>query len=213
MDMSIDSKFFHFMNKIADCMILSVLWSVFSIPIVTSGAAGSALYYCVLKVLREDSGSPVKDFWRSFRANFRQSSIVFCLFAAVCCAVSAVGTAIYAASQTDRTLTNIYLVFLFLLLFFIAWLHYILSYIARFEAPLKIVLKNSLVICLANLPASISFAVLFAVVLGGVILTLPASAMSFLLVPGLYAWVNSLLMERIYRKYLPDTSSETDPPA
>lgn len=208
MNFSIDSKFFHFMTKVADCMILSVLWTVFSLPLFTAGAASSALYYCVIKVLREDRGAPLKDFWHAFTSNFKQSTIVLCLCVVVCGAASAVGSGIYAASQTEQTLKNIYFVYLVLLLFGTAWLHYVLAYIPRFQAPLKTILKNSLVICLANLPASISFVVLLVVVVGAVILTLPASGMSFLLVPALYTWAASFLMERIFKKYMPAAQEE-----
>ena len=40
-----DSPLFSSINKIVDCVFLSLLWFVFSIPIVTMGASTSALYY------------------------------------------------------------------------------------------------------------------------------------------------------------------------
>ena len=42
---SISGKFYSFMTKVADLIILSVLWLLTSLPVITLGASGSALYY------------------------------------------------------------------------------------------------------------------------------------------------------------------------
>ena len=68
---SVDSKFFAVMTKAWDFMFLSVLWLVFSLPVVTCGAATTALYYSMHKVLNDMGGSCIKEFWRSFRANWK----------------------------------------------------------------------------------------------------------------------------------------------
>lgn len=204
MDLSINSKFFHFMTKVADCMILSVLWIVFSLPIVTAGAATAALYYCVVKVIRKEEGAVLKDFWRGFRTNLKQGTVVTLLTLAISLLVVAAGSVVYAATQSKEVLDNVYFVYLILLAFGVAWLHYIFSYIARFQAPLKTILKNSLVICLVNLPSSLSMMILFVVVITALILTMPASAMTLLFLPAVYTLVTSFLLEKIYKKYMPE---------
>lgn len=201
MDLSINSKFYHFMSKVADCMILSVLWIVFSLPLITAGAASTALYYCAVKVIRRDGGSVFKNFWNSFKTNLKQTILVTVLLLAAGIVISAIGSLIHTLAPSQNTLTNIYLVYLIALAFCIAWTHYIFSYIARFQAPLKTILKNSLVICLANFPSSLAMTILFVVVCGGLIMTLPASAMTLLLVPAGYAWITSFMLEKIYGKY------------
>lgn len=208
MDFSINSKFYHFMNKVADLMILSALWFVTSLPIFTIGASCTALYYCVVKVVRQENGSAFKSYFQAFRSNFKQSTIIFLLVLAASLLMTAIGSAVYAIFQAKSTLDNIYLVYLVALIFTIAWLHYIFSYIARFQAPLKTVLKNSLVICLVNLPSSLSMVILFAVVIVGFIMSFPSSAMTIFLIPGVYALISSFLLEKIYRKYA-DMEEET----
>lgn len=204
---SIDSKFFHFMSKVADCMILSILWIVFSLPLITAGSATTALYYCAVKVIRRDEGSVLKNFWHSFKTNLKQTILATALLLVVTIAISAIGSMFYATVQTQDALTNIYLVYLIALIFCVAWMHYIFSYIARFQAPLKTILKNSLVICLANLPSSLTMTILLVVVCAGLIMTFPASTMTLLLVPAGYAWITSFLLEKIYGKY-----TDTDEP-
>ena len=51
-----------FIIKLFDCMLLSVLWAVFSLPVFTMGAASTALYSAVYHHIRRD-----EDYlWHSF---------------------------------------------------------------------------------------------------------------------------------------------------
>lgn len=207
---SINGKFYSFMTKVADLMILSVLWLFTSLPVITLGASSSALYYGVIKVVREESDRPTKAYFRAFRDNFKQSTWITGGFLALTLLITAIGTAVYRIHPDPQTLQRIYAAYLILLGIAIAWLHYLISYIARFRAPLKTVLKNSLAICFVNLPQSISMMVLFIMCAVGFILTFPASAMLIIIVPGLYALISSYLMERIYKKYLSEEQDEEE---
>lgn len=207
--LNINGKFYTFMTKVADLVILSVLWLLTSLPVFTLGASSSALYYSVIKVVRKDSDGPVRAFFKAFKENFKQGTVITVAVAVFALLVTIVGTAVYRVNSEAETLQRIYTVYLILLGIIIAWLHYLISYIARFRAPLKTVLKNSLVISIVNLPQSISMMVLFILCIVGFILSFPASAMVILLAPGVYALLTSYLMERIYNKY----QSEEDPEA
>ena len=206
---SINGKFYSFMTKVADLMILSVLWLFTSLPVITLGASSSALYYSVIKVVREESDRPTKAYFRAFRDNFKQSTWITGGFLALTLLVTAIGTAVYRIHPDPHTLQRIYAAYLILLGIAIAWLHYLLSYIARFQAPLKTVLVNSLVICFVNLPQSISMTILFILCVMGFILAFPGTAMVIILAPGVYALLTSYLVERIYKKYQPEENEET----
>ena len=49
-----DNKIFQFLSLMADLMILTVQWLVACIPVVTVGAATTALYSCVMKRYKEE---------------------------------------------------------------------------------------------------------------------------------------------------------------
>lgn len=205
---SINGKFYSFMTKVADLMILSVLWLICSVPVITLGASSSALYYSVVKVIREESDKPSAAFFRAFKENFKQGTMITVAAVILTLLVTAVGTVIYRINPIFQTLQRVYTIYLILLGVGIAWLHYLLSYIARFRAPLKTVVKNSLAICFVNLPQSLSMMVLFIFCAGVFILTFPASAMALILAPGVYALLSSYMVERIYHKYLPAEEAE-----
>ena len=92
------------------------------------------------------------------------------------------------------------------LLFGAAWLHYVFSSIAKFQNSLGNILKNSLVLCLVNFPASAFMALLLAAAVVLTILNYPRSLGIMLFLPAGYMLLVSFLLERIYKKYLPQTS-------
>ena len=49
----LDSPLMNFLSKIADIMILNVLFLIFSIPFFTIGAAFSAAYYMGFKMVKD----------------------------------------------------------------------------------------------------------------------------------------------------------------
>lgn len=211
MEINFNSRLYHYMSKLAECMILSLLWIVCSLPVITFGAATSALYYCAVKVLRKDEGSAFKDFWRAFKSNLNQGILTVIVAFAICALIVIIGSGVYAAMPQTDVLKKIYIGYILLFSFGISWLHYVFSYIARFEAPFRTVLKNSLIICVMNLPVSLSMVILFVAVVAVFILTAPASGVALFLLPALYALVTSFLLEKVYRKYMPVQEPASNP--
>ena len=65
----LDNPFWIFMGKLFDMVLLSVLWLVFSLPVVTIGASTTALYYVALKLANNEGGYTVRSFWQAFKQN------------------------------------------------------------------------------------------------------------------------------------------------
>ena len=61
------------LNKAADMVILSVLWCICSLPVLTIGAASAALYHTSIRVLRQNRGYAFATFRDSFKENLRQT--------------------------------------------------------------------------------------------------------------------------------------------
>ena len=78
--LSNDSRFGRLMTRLGIIIGANLMFVLFSLPVVTTGAAFAALYHVMLKTLR-GSGvlNPFRAFWKGFRANFRQATIVWLL--------------------------------------------------------------------------------------------------------------------------------------
>lgn len=74
---SIDGILYKIGTLIFDMFFLNLLWFIFSLPIVTMGASTTALFYVCGKKVRGQDGYLFRDFWKSFRMNFKQSTIVW----------------------------------------------------------------------------------------------------------------------------------------
>ncbi len=73
---SYDSPLMSALGKLTDLVILNLLTLLFCIPIVTIGASLTACHYVALKI-RRGEGYVVKNFWKSFRENFKQSTVIW----------------------------------------------------------------------------------------------------------------------------------------
>lgn len=72
-----DSPFWSFMSRIADLVIVNILWLVFCIPVFTIGASTAAMYRVTLNLVRGEGGGVVRSFWASFKLNFKQGVLLF----------------------------------------------------------------------------------------------------------------------------------------
>ncbi|MBQ8954027.1 MAG: YesL family protein [Clostridia bacterium] len=61
------------LNKLTDLVILSCMWLVSCLPVITVGAACASAYDAVVKVIRKDSGYMFQTYWQAFGKNWRRS--------------------------------------------------------------------------------------------------------------------------------------------
>jgi len=78
-----NNPIWRFMGKIADFFMLTIVWVVCSIPIVTIGASTSALYYVVLKMVKNHEQYIIRSFFRYMKENFVSSTVVWIIVLAL----------------------------------------------------------------------------------------------------------------------------------
>lgn len=205
--MSIDSKLYRILNKIGQCVLLSILWVLLSMPVITAGGAMSAAYYCAEKNIRRDEGSMLSSFWRSFRENLLQGTLALLIFVGLGLALWAIGIVLVSYLSVKRETAT----FLFLLLavFIVAWMLFCFASIARFRTDLGSILGNSFQLFLLNIPRGLALVMVLAAVLTGFILTLPRSTGAILFLPGLYALLCSFMIEPVFKKFIDKDSADT----
>jgi len=72
-----DGPLIQFLNKMADIMWLNILTVICCIPVITIGASFTAMHYVALKIVRNEEGYITKDFFKSFKQNFVQSTLIW----------------------------------------------------------------------------------------------------------------------------------------
>ena len=69
---STDSPLYRFLTRLWDMIKLNFLWLVFSLPVVTMGAATVAAYSVTLKMVDEREGYVGRQFIKAFKENWKQ---------------------------------------------------------------------------------------------------------------------------------------------
>lgn len=202
---SMDNPIFTTLGKIYDIMVISIIWTIFSIPIFTMGTSSTALYYATVKVIRRERGYLIREFFKSFKLNFKKGSLITIILILLYIVIYV--DFAYARSIMESKEMFAYILFgifgaiSFLLL---SVTLYIFPVLSRFEINIKGLFKNSIFFAIRHLPSTIVMLIIL-IAMGLVIYVIP---ISILIVPGITALTISLLMERIFKKYI--TKSDVD---
>ena len=79
----VDNGFFRFMTRVADALILNLIFLITCIPVVTIGASYTAMYNYCLKAVNNEEGYIWKSYWKSFKTNFVQGFLFEVIFAII----------------------------------------------------------------------------------------------------------------------------------
>ena len=66
-----------FLDKMTNLIFLNLLTLLLCIPVVTGGAAFTAMHYCTLKLARDQEGALFKQYFHSFKENFKQATAIW----------------------------------------------------------------------------------------------------------------------------------------
>lgn len=145
---NINGKFMHFAMKAADLILLNLLTVICCIPVVTIGAAFSAMHYVLLRLYRDEDGGLLKSFFHAFTANLRQGIVLtlgYLLYFGILAADYALG------SRTENPITGIIVYALPILLLLGALsLCWVFALQARYENTVWGTVKTSFAACIAH---------------------------------------------------------------
>lgn len=203
---SIEGKFFGAISRLGDLVILNILFLACSIPIVTIGASITAMYSVTKKMAEEREGYILKSFFKAFKENFRQSTVMW-LILLICGMVVSVDLYICNNLMKEgslQTLAKGFLLLAFLLIVFIVL--YSLTLQCTFENTIKNTLKNALLISLGHAPWSLLMSVFalspfISLLYFGEYFGTELLAMILIWFSGV-AYVNSFVLNKIFKKYM-----------
>ncbi len=204
-----DAPLMRFLSRVADLMILNILWIILCIPVVTAGAATTALYRVCLNIAAQTDASVIREFFRTFRREFKPATLVWLvlLIPTALCAVN-LWLLLSGRLPGSAVMPFICLLPLLLLIFLYA---YVFAYVAMFRDGVLRTLRNALLLSIANLPRTILMAVLnlLPVIL---FLTVPEVFFRMLIVWllvgfALAAYLNSRMLWKIFKKIAPGLST------
>ena len=192
------SPFQRFLNKVADLLILNLVTLVMCIPIITIGAALTAMHYVLLKMVRGEEGYIVKSFFRSFKREFGQATILWILFVALGALMASnmvlvlEGTGHYPIWLPSSILVAAVLELIIMI--------YTFALLSRFDNSVYHTLLNAVTLTFSELPRSLAMAVITltpAIAFLTTTVLLPLLVLFGLSVPG---YACAMVYDPIFRK-------------
>ncbi len=209
---------FSSLSRLADLFWLNLLYVLCCIPLVTVGAASTALYYVTLKMAKDEEGYITRSYFKSFKDNFVQATVIWLLFLLVLVImitdmrIANGGTA--AEIFNSSLVSNVVIVAVGVMaIVFAMTLLYVFPILARFDNTVKNTIKNAFLISVRHLPYT--FLMLIISVIPVVLIWFfPALLILLLIVFSAVAYINSKFFNKIFVHYMPkedteDASSDT----
>ena len=198
-----DSPFWSFMSRIADLVILNLLWLIFCIPVFTIGASTTAMYRVTLNLVRGEGGGVVRSFWAAFKLNFKQGVLLFLILLIPTLLVIYELWLYLSGVVTQSLVMGVVFCFPAVLVALIG--SYVYPLLAQFDNTIKNTIKNACLLSIGNLPYSVVMAALNlaapAMFVFATAFFVKTSIFWILIGGALVAMLNSYLLRKIFKKY------------
>lgn len=159
--LSPDGPLMSLMTKIAYSAYLNILWFLCSLPIVTVGASTTALFYVILKIAKNEEGNITKAFFRSFKENFKQGTIIWLILLAAGIMLGVDGYVLYHMRFANAFWTILTAIFIIAVVAYTIIAMYIFPLLARFQNTTIAMFKNSIMIGMRFLLCTALMAVIY----------------------------------------------------
>ena len=147
--LDLDSPVIRLLGRLTDLMALNIIFLASCLPVITVGAAWTALYYVTLKMVRNEESYIFSSYWKAFRENFRQATVIWggvlCMLVVLVLDFRMTGPLENGGLKPlQMLLAGVGLLFSMLVL-------YVFPLLARFQNTIPKMLQNALLIAVRHL--------------------------------------------------------------
>lgn len=209
-----DGRFMELVNGFGELVMLSVVFLICCVPVVTIGPAVTSLYYAVIKSVRRGRGTPLSEFFASMKRTLGKGIIITL-------EIMAVGAALYMgyrqavamneaaaagiAAHDGKVFATVYVILGVLLM---AVSVYIFPILSRFTMRTVNMWKLAFVMGIRYLPVTAAVIAGTALLIWLQIYVFPIPCIAF--VPGCWCFIVTFMMEKVLLHYMPKPSEGND---
>lgn len=199
--LSSDSKLMLFLSRFFDIIILSLLFLICCVPVVTIGPALSALYSAGVKVVIHREGYLVKEYFHSFRINFWSGLGIWLILLLVTVLMGI--NIFYAATEWKNIFGVVATAVYFAVLCIIFVLcGYIFPILSKFNCKGKQLFMNAVSIALTHPKASIGLLLLEIAFYFLLIYSYAGIPVLLFFLPTGFVAVQQRILEKIFEQYM-----------
>ena len=182
------------LGVLGDFVMLSLLWTFFSIPLLTLGTASAALYDTAVHSIRHKEDTVIVRFFCTFKRELKQGVLSSLLTIGTAGLLFFLPLLIFRRQPDWQYLLAVWFLLAFFLLCILCWLWPALS---RFRMRLGALYVNSLKLAFGHILQS----ALMAIVWGAVLYIGLRFIAPLFVCPALAAFLSSFLIEPVFHKY------------
>ena len=184
--------------KIFDCMCLSFLWVIASLPVFTVGASTTALFAAIHRYIRLEEGGLWTTFWRAFRDDFKRSTLCWLAVLLVLVLLAVDALVFRTMAINGQLLGKLYWLILLLIALVATWAIYLFAYAERFTGTVKDVLRMSFLLMVLHPVKAIT---VLAILLAGAALVI-IGPIALSIVPAAVCWLCDIVIAGVFAPHL-----------
>lgn len=151
----IDGPVISFLDRLADLIILNLLFIICSIPVITIGASLTALSTMTQKMSRKEEGYIIRGFFKAFKQNFLQATAIW-LMLMVLGTIFVLDFLILGNMGGTPLYFVIQVVLILLAVIFLFEYAYVFPVLAKFDNTIKNTMRNALLLAMRYLPRTVA---------------------------------------------------------
>lgn len=204
-----DSPLMITMTQITDVIFLSLFWLLGCVPVITIGVSSAALYDAVYQGFRKGAKHPWQRFARSFKQNLLEGLLPGVFYFGVFTLGAWLLIQVWNGAVYGTISWAVFSGAAFLAVLVLGILGVLFPLMSRFDNGFLQMVKNTLLLGIVNLPRTLALGVLTAV---SMFLCVRYIFPLFFL-PALTALISTLLLEHMFKPYMPKEETEEIPEA
>ncbi|MCC8106368.1 MAG: DUF624 domain-containing protein [Clostridiales bacterium] len=210
---NMDNALWRGLSRLADLMVLNIVFIICCIPVFTIGASLTALNYVTLKMHDGEEGYVVRSFFKSFRQNFKQATGLWAimLFAGIILVLDLM--ILRSAEGTFASVLTV-IILIVCIVYLLVFL-YVFAILSRFDNTVINTLRNSFIMAIADFPRTLLMVLIYAaaIVVSFFNTTIFSWAILFWIMIGFatISYCCTYFLAKIFSKYAPKEEDNSDP--
>lgn len=205
----LDSPLMNVLNKMADLMWLNILTLICCIPVITAGAALTSMNYVALKIVRNEESYITRSFFKSFKTNFRQATLIWLLLMLV---AAILGGDYYIITKSGMQFSQVLVVLIMAAgVLVICTSLYVFPVLAKFDNTIMGTIRNAFIMSILQLPKTVVMFVMAFFPLIIYLVSLRLIPIIFLFGFSLPAYASAMLYNKFFQKLEDQLLSEQEP--
>lgn len=192
--------------QLTDCIFLSLFWLLCCFPVFTLGASFAALYDASFRAFWQGNKNSWQRFFRVFRDNWKAGILPTAVFLGAGSLLTGGIISCWNAAVYGQISWTLFSAIAFVGVIAVGILSVMFPMLSRFENSFGGLLKNTVLLALANLPRT----TILGLVNTMVVLICVRYVVPIFFLPALGALLSSLLLEPMFRPYLSEEENPED---